>query len=72
MAKRGDEDFFNALIKLGILAEVLANRSEYYKDFAETASEHGHNELAKTIAMFSRYRRTQSSIFVSYSITAVT
>ncbi|CAB4024411.1 Hypothetical predicted protein, partial [Paramuricea clavata] len=54
MAKGGDEDFFSALKKLGILAEVLANRSEYYKDFAITAKEHGHNELAEMLAVSPR------------------
>jgi hypothetical protein len=54
MAKTGDKDFFRALIKLGILADVLANPSEYFKSFAVTAREHGHSELAELIAMSSR------------------
>jgi hypothetical protein len=54
MAKRGDEDFFRALIGLGILADVLANPNEYFNSFAVTAREHGHGELAELIAMSSR------------------
>ena len=70
MAKRGDEHFFSALIKLGILADVLAYRSEYYKDVDVTAREHGHNELAEMIAMSSRYIRTQTVLYLfCYSIT---
>ena len=72
MAKRGDKDFFRALNKLGILADVLANRSEYYISFAVTAREHGHSQLADFIVMHmsSRYIRTKIFIcFLSFSIT---
>ena len=58
MAKSGDECFFTALGKLGILPAVLANRSQYYKDFAVTAREHGHNQLATTLATSPRYITT--------------
>ena len=60
MAKGGDEHFFSTLIKLGILADVFAYRSEYYKDVDVTAREHGHNKLAEMIAMSSRYIRIQT------------
>ena len=63
MAKGGDEDFFSALKKLGILAEVLVNRSEYYKDFAVTAKEHDHNELAEMITVSPRYIRIQAVLY---------
>ncbi len=55
MAKRGNVHFFRALIKLGIMRNVLENSSEYYEDFAETASKYGSNELAEIISMSSRY-----------------
>ncbi|CAB4017961.1 Hypothetical predicted protein, partial [Paramuricea clavata] len=54
MAAEGDEHFFSALIKLRIMAAVLENHSGYYKDFAETARENGHNKLAETIETSSR------------------
>ena len=54
MAKRGNRHFFSALIKFGIMGEVLENRCEYFNDFATTAREHGHRELAETIATSSR------------------
>ena len=54
MAKRGKEHFFNALIKLGILATVLKNRSEYFNDFAVTARQHDHKELAEIIEISTR------------------
>jgi hypothetical protein len=70
MAKGGDEHFFSALIKLGILADVFAYRSEYYKDVDVTAREHGHIELADMIAMPSRYIRIQTVLYLfCYSIT---
>ena len=55
MARRGDEHFFSALIKFGIMGKVLENRCEYFKDYAITAQEHGHSELAETITTYSRY-----------------
>jgi hypothetical protein len=71
MAKGGDEHFFRALIKLGILLDVFACRSEYYKNVAVTAREHGHNELAEMIAVSSRYIKTQTVLYLfCYSITA--
>ena len=54
MAKRGDKDFFNALISLGILANVLKNRGEYFQDFSVTAREHDHKELAEIIEKCTR------------------
>ena len=55
MAKIGDKHFFRALSKLGIMASVLKSPSKYFKDFGVTAREHGHVELAETIAKSSRY-----------------
>jgi hypothetical protein len=72
MATEGDEHFFSALIKLRIMAAVLENHSEYYKDFTETARENGHNKLAETIETTSRYIRTsavQHLLFYSITIT---
>jgi hypothetical protein len=54
-AKEGDEHFFGALIKLGVLGDVLKIPSDYYKDFAATALENGHKELAERITTSSRY-----------------
>ena len=65
MAKRGDECFFSALVKLGILPEVLANRIQYHKDFAAAAREHGHDQLATTIATSPRYNRIVKPGFYS-------
>ena len=70
MATRGDEHFFSALISLRIMAAVLENHSEYYKDFAETARENGHNKLAETIETSSRYIKTPTVRYLlCYSIT---
>ena len=57
MAKKGDEHFFSALMKLGIIREILKKGSGYCKDIALTARKHGHNELAEIIATSSRYIR---------------
>jgi hypothetical protein len=54
MAKKGKENFFSGLQKLGFMGKVLENRCEYFEDFATTAQKHGHNELAKAIET-SRY-----------------
>ncbi|CAB4043077.1 Hypothetical predicted protein, partial [Paramuricea clavata] len=54
MAKRSNEHFFSALTKLDTMSAVLEYRSEYFKDFAETARENGHNKLAETIETSSR------------------
>ena len=69
MAKSGDKHFFSALIKFGIMGKVLENRCEYFKDFAITAQEHDHSELAKTIEMSSRYVRTLTVLFLFFSMT---
>ena len=46
MAKRGDEPFFWALNKLGVMGKVLEKRCE---ELAKTAREHGHCDFAVTI-----------------------
>ncbi len=69
MAKSGDKHFFSALIKFGIMGKVLENRCEYFKDFAITAQEHGHSELAKTMETSSRYVRTVLLLFFSMTVT---
>ena len=52
MAKKGDKDFFNALNRLGIMANILKCRSECFNDFEVTAQEHDHIELAETIIRY--------------------
>jgi hypothetical protein len=65
MAKRGDEDFFRALIKSDIMADVLQARNEHYEVIAATARKHGHENLAAMIAVPFRYIKTPTFLFVT-------
>lgn len=53
-ANRGTECFFNALLKLGVIEEVLQVSDDCYQDFAITAREHGHENLAEKIVQLTR------------------
>ena len=69
MAKRGDEHFFRALNRLGLMRKVLENRCKYFEDVATTARHHGHCELATAIETSMRYNATLTFLHLIFAIT---